>query len=57
MLPLAKKKNIVGVPPLTVRFGQTEAASDFGSVCLAEAKSEVHTEAPRNSKMKIPIFT
>jgi hypothetical protein len=42
--PRTKKKNVFGTP-ISGRFGATEAASDFGSVCLAEAKSEVHTEA------------
>jgi hypothetical protein len=39
-----KKKKRLRYTPILVRFGETEAASDFGSVCLTEAKSEVHTE-------------
>jgi len=40
-----EKKKRLRFTPISVRFGETDAASDFGSVCLAEAKSEVHTEA------------
>jgi hypothetical protein len=43
--PPDEKKKRLRYTPISVRFGATEAASDFGSVCLAEAKSEVHTEA------------
>jgi hypothetical protein len=39
-----EKKKRLRYTPISVQFGETEAASDFGSVCLAEAKSEVHTE-------------
>jgi hypothetical protein len=38
------KKDVFGLPPISARFRQTEAVSDFGSVCLAEEKSEIHTE-------------
>jgi hypothetical protein len=40
-----EKKKRLRYTPVSVRFGETETASDFGSVCLAEAKSEVHAEA------------
>jgi hypothetical protein len=41
---LIEKKKRLRYTPISVRFGETEAASDFGSVCLAQPKSEVHTE-------------
>ena len=45
----SKKKNIFGLPPISVRFGPTEVDSDFGSVYLpiglpSETKSEVQTD-------------
>ncbi len=36
-----RKKKTSSVPRISVGFGDTETASDFGSVCLAETKSEV----------------
>jgi hypothetical protein len=57
IFPLAgEKKKRLRFTPISVRFGETEAASDFGSVCLAEAKSEVHTEAHSYPWMTILCF-